>query len=254
MWRGALFIRGQRWWQVSIAGSPGILFAAYFSSLNRLLFRILPFFCSWFSSSVQSCPVTRHCTLHTLRELWHTTMDNFPLTKISECWVHYILFCGNFTDHHQIIISSTSSRSVYKARTRIKVNFDHLFLLTNYLSYHKNYIVGIFFWIWIQLYNFYDIYLIFYWQKLVVNVFLKLCTCLVNKIEGNTKSSKSNTNYNMSLNHLAMTTNTSASLPLFHCKRIISGQAHFRHLLYLFRFVLGRVADTKIADLSLLSI
>jgi hypothetical protein len=31
--------------------------------------------------------------------------------------------------------SYTSSRSVYKAHTWIKVNFDHLFLLTNYELY-----------------------------------------------------------------------------------------------------------------------
>jgi hypothetical protein len=31
--------------------------------------------------------------------------------------------------------ANTSSRLVYKARTRIKINFDHLFLLTNYELY-----------------------------------------------------------------------------------------------------------------------
>jgi hypothetical protein len=33
------------------------------------------------------------------------------------------------------IVHSTSSRSVYKACTWIKVNFDHLFLLNNYELY-----------------------------------------------------------------------------------------------------------------------
>jgi hypothetical protein len=109
-----------------------------------------------------------------------------------ENFVIFFLYVYHWTIH---FISSWCAIPLYSLHTGFLGNYviwEKLWpsiLLTKYKVYAtKNYTIGKFFWIWIQWYNFYVIYFIFFWPKLMVKFFLEVCNCPIIRYGGSISS------------------------------------------------------------------
>jgi hypothetical protein len=69
-------------------------------------------------------------------------------------------------------------------RQNLTINFSQ----KNWDIWHKNYTIGKLFWMWIQWYNFYIIYLIFFWLKLKVKVCLEVRVCPIIRRRGSIRN------------------------------------------------------------------